>query len=202
LVADILGKPIKSLPERGRLKPLKELKLHVGGCAVNTGITLARLGVKTEVIGMVGEDSLGDFIIETLKGEGIETRNIKRTSCENTSITMVMISKDGERSFLHYIGANGELKVEDISLEAIKESKLTHIGGTFLMPKLDGEGTKRILRKAKKLGKTTSLDTAWDITERWLEVIDIGQEIQVLQASFAKGQVKDLLDESHELGVG
>lgn len=170
LVADIVGKPIDSLPEKGELELLNELQLHTGGCALNTGIALSKLGIKTEVIGMVGKDILGDFIINRLKAKGIGTVNIKRTS-KSTSVTMVMVSEAGERSFFHYIGANGELTTRDIDDKALKRADCIHIGGTFLMPKFDGADTRKVLKKAKELGKITSLDTAWNPTGRWLKAI-------------------------------
>ena len=172
LVADILGTPIVTLPEKGKLELLEDLQLHIGGCAANTGIALARLGIRTEGIGIVGDDSLGDFIVNTLKAEGVGVQNIKRSSEKSTSGTIVMVSEDGERSFFHHIGANGELRAEDVNPEAIEEARLVHIGGTFLLPRFDGEGTKKVLKRAKELGKLTSLDTAWDTTGRWLEVVE------------------------------
>lgn len=171
LVADIVGKAIDSLPEKGKLEFLSELQLHTGGCALNTGIAMSRLGIQTEVIGMVGKDILGDFIINRLKAEGIETANIKRNS-KSTSSTLVMVSEDGERSFLHHIGANGELTAKDINNEALKKADLIHIGGTLLMPKFDGADTGDILKKAKTVGAVTSLDTAWDPTGRSLKAIE------------------------------
>lgn len=170
LVADIVGKPIDSLPEKGKLEFLHELQLHTGGCAVNTGIALSRLGIKMEVIGMVGKDVLGDFIINWLKAEGIETTNITRSS-KSTSSTLVMVSQDGERSFFHHIGANSELIARNIDDKAIRRAGLIHIGGTFLMPKFDGADTRKVLKRAKELGKITSLDTAWDPTGRWLKTM-------------------------------
>lgn len=166
-----MGKPIDSLPEKGKLEFLNELQLHPGGCALNTGIVLSKLGIKTEVIGRVGNDILGDFIINRLKGEGVETANVKRSN-KSTSSTMVMVSEDGERSFSHYIGANGELTAGDIDDKALKGVDLIHIGGTFLLPTFDGTDTRKILEKAKGLGKITSLDTAWDPTGRWLKTIE------------------------------
>ena len=39
------------------------------------------------------------------------------------------------------------------------------------MPKFDGQPMANVLKKAKTLGITTSLDTAWDATGKWLENI-------------------------------
>ena len=44
LVADLLGRPINRLPERGKLVLIPQMELHVGGGANNTGVVLKKLG--------------------------------------------------------------------------------------------------------------------------------------------------------------
>ncbi|MCH7731697.1 MAG: ATP-binding cassette domain-containing protein [Candidatus Marinimicrobia bacterium] len=39
-------------------------------------------------------------------------------------------------------------------------------------PEIDGAYTRKVLKKAKELGRITSLDTAWDTTGRWLKTIE------------------------------
>jgi sugar/nucleoside kinase (ribokinase family) len=56
------------------------------------------------------------------------------------------------------LGANAALTIEDINFEAIKQADFLHFGGTYLMPKLDGEPTREVLRFAKEHGVTTTLD--------------------------------------------
>ena len=41
-VADLLGGPVRKLPERGRLELVDWMGLFTGGCAVNTATALAR----------------------------------------------------------------------------------------------------------------------------------------------------------------
>ena len=52
------------------------MELHSGGCAANTGIALARLGVDTSVVGKVGRDGFGDFLVEELARHGIDAAAI------------------------------------------------------------------------------------------------------------------------------
>src|SRR5689334_13412747 len=99
LVADLIGRPIDQLPPRGRLGLVDQMTLHIGGCASNTGIDLARLGVETAVLGKVGSDGLGDFVAHTLEAEGIDTRGLVRDRSVNTSATMVLVDAEGERTF-------------------------------------------------------------------------------------------------------
>ncbi|MHB0912416.1 MAG: carbohydrate kinase family protein [Armatimonadota bacterium] len=171
LVADLIGKPVDKFPERGQLTLVDQMELHLGGCAANTGVDLAKIGIETAIVGKVGADGLGDFVVRTLENEGISAGAVVRDASIGTSGTMVMVHGDGERSFIHYLGANAALTEEDIDFEMIRGSEILHVAGTFLMPGIDGEPTARVLAKAKEMGITTSLDTAWDSKGRWMELI-------------------------------
>lgn len=172
MVADIIAKPVVSLPPKGTLGTVDQIELHIGGCACNTGIGLAKLGVKTGVIGKVGKDGFGDFLISEMKKEGLDVRGVIQSSAASTSATVVIVDEKGERTFIHYYGADGKIKLEDINIGLIKNCQILHIAGTFLMPGFDGKPTANILKKAKEEGKITSLDTAYDAQGKWLSVIE------------------------------
>lgn len=171
-VADMLGKPIDHFPEKGKLVLFDELEIHTGGCANNTAIALAQLGVSVGAMGKIGNDRFGDLILHTLAENQVDTAGIQRDVNVNTSFTFVAIASDGERSFCHYIGANGELSEDDLNWDIIKTAKILHIAGALVMPRFDGQPMANVLQKAKTLGITTSLDTAWDATGKWLETLE------------------------------
>lgn len=170
LVADLIANTIKKIPERGKLELADNISLHTGGCATNTSIALSKLGYDPYLIGKVGADYLGDFIINNLEKYGIDTADISQES--HTSVTMVFVDKSGERSFIHSTGANSKLRNSDINWNKIKRYDIIHVAGTFLMPGFDGEETALFLKKAKSLGLITTLDTAWDSNDRWLELLE------------------------------
>ncbi|MCD6291409.1 MAG: sugar kinase [Anaerolineae bacterium] len=172
MIADVLARPVSRLPERGKLDLVDRMELHTGGCAVNTGIALTRLGIRTAVMGKVGEDGFGDYVINTLQRNGIDTSGVMRDHVANTSATMVMIGPDGERSFIHYLGANAELRQADVNMDIVKRGRILHIAGHNLMPKFDGADAAAVLQAARELSVQTSLDTAWDATGRWLRLIE------------------------------
>lgn len=171
LAADVVAKPVKNIPAKGKLELVERMELHLGGCAANTGVDLARLGIKTAIIGKVGRDGFGDFLTEKFRKEGLEVRGIKRDSQANTSVTMVMVDETGERTFLHYIGANASLREEEIDLDMFPGARILHLAGFYLMPGFDGEPASRILKKAREKGVITSLDTCWDSQGRWLSLL-------------------------------
>lgn len=172
LVADVVGKPIDSWPDRGKLMLVDRMELHTGGCAANTGIGLAKIGIDTAVIGKVGDDGFGDFMVQALGRNGIDCAGVARDTATATSATMVIVHGDGERSFIHYIGANATLTEADVDFNVIAKSKILHVAGTFLMPAFDGEPTARVLKKAKEMGKITSIDTCWDSRGNWMKLLE------------------------------
>lgn len=169
LVADVVGKPIDTLPERGRLSLVERMELHTGGNAANTGIGLAKLGVETAIVGKVGNDGFGDFIVNRFRQHGIDADGVARDATEATSATMVLVHGDGERSFIHYFGANATFALEDIEMARIRNSKIVHIAGALVMPTLDGEPTAQLLREAKSAGAITAYDTVWDARGHWMK---------------------------------
>lgn len=172
IVGDFLAKPVEKIPEKGKLTLINSTELHIGGCAANTGIDLKKLGCEVAIVGKVGNDNLGKFLINKLREEGIETDGIKITDKTNTSGTAVLVHSDGERSFLHSIGANAEFRIEDIDFDSLKNFHILHIAGSFVMPEFDGKPTEETLKKAKEMGLTTVLDTVWDAKGRWLSLIE------------------------------
>ncbi len=170
LVADVIANTIDKMPEKGKLELADNISLYTGGCATNTTIALSKLNYKPYVIGKVGNDFLGDFIIKNLQQYGVDSSGIERES--HTSATMVFVDKNGERSFIHSTGANGSIKNSDINWEHLAQYDIIHVAGTFLMPGFDGVETTKFLKKAKNMGLITTLDTAWDSNGRWLELLE------------------------------
>ena len=171
-VVDVIGRPIDRFPEKGSLVVFDELEMHSGGCANNTAIALAKLGIDVGAIGRIGTDKFGDFVLGTLDSNQVDTRGMVRDAKTNTSVTFVAVASDGERSFLHYMGSNGFFSVVDINMDLIRASKFLHVAGSFVMPKLDGEPTAHVLRQAKEAGVMTSLDTVWDTSGNWLKTLE------------------------------
>lgn len=171
MVADVVGRPLKAVPDLGSLVLVDEMSLHTGGCAVSSASALARLGLPVELIGKVGDDPFGDFLINELRQRGVGITGVKRDVNVGTSATMAMVAPEGERRFVHYIGANAALTFKDIDLEVIKQASILHIAGSLVMPGIDGEPTAEILRIAQEAGVVTFLDTVWDDTGRWNELL-------------------------------
>lgn len=157
-ILDVLGRPVTRIPPRQDVDLLEEIRLTVAGTAAGSSVDLAKLGASVQAIGAIGEDAAGNFIVDTMQRYGIDTSGLRRKQGVQTSATMLPIRPNGERPALHVLGANAELTLDDIDFDAIAAARHLHFGGTFLMPKLDGEPTARILAFAQERGIPVTLD--------------------------------------------
>lgn len=171
LVADIIVRPVDAWPERGRLALEESIVLRSGGLAHTTGVVLAKLGVEAAVVGRVGADLFGDFLVQVLADHRVRS-HVVRDPLAPTSTTVAAVSSSGERSFMHLIGANGALVAQDISDDQLAKTKIFHLGGCFVLPGLDGEPGAGLLRRARQGGCRTSMDLTWDPLGRWLSVLE------------------------------
>jgi len=168
IVADVIARPVDRLPEPGLLLSLEHLTLAPGGCACNTACVLTKLGVPTRLAGMVGNDPLSMAVLRELEDQGIGIEHIVRSSTETISSVIVCIASNGERSFLYKNGSNEVFDSRDVSDRAFDEVSHLHIGGAMKMHRMR---MAEVLRKAKMQGISTSLDTDWDPTGKWMALI-------------------------------
>jgi sugar/nucleoside kinase (ribokinase family) len=157
-ILDVLGRPVTRIPPRQDVDLIEEIRLTVAGTAAGTSVDLAKLGAEVLAMGAIGEDAAGNFIVDTMNRYGIDTRGLRRKPGVQTSATMLPIRPNGERPALHVLGANAALTEDDVDLEAIANARHLHFGGTYLMPKLDGAPTARILQFARARGVPVTLD--------------------------------------------
>ncbi|HPU96651.1 MAG TPA: carbohydrate kinase family protein, partial [Candidatus Hydrogenedentes bacterium] len=116
--------------------------------------------------------AFGNFLLDTMSRSGVDISGVKRTTACNSSATVVLISADGERTFLHHMGTNAETSEEDIDFQVVAQSRVLHWGGPAITPKLDGEPMGRVFRRARELGVITSMDTCYDGRGIWGPLIE------------------------------
>ena len=158
LVADHLCDPIDHLPAAGELVLSSRLPLATGGCAANVAVDLARLGVGVGVVGCVGRDAFGRFIIDELAVAGVGVDHIRQLDGVETSGTLILNVSGEDRRFVHCVGANARMQVADIPREQLRSAKVLYVGGYLLMPALEGEPLAALFREARSYGVKTVLD--------------------------------------------
>ena len=200
IVVDVVVRVVRSLPPRGKIKLVEKIQASLGGGAVNTGVSLAKLGVKTAIIGKIGNDEFGTLVLRKLEESGVDLRGIIKSSEIPTSATVSLVYEDGERGFFHFLGGNASLEESEVNLELYPEAKWLHISSFFLIPKLDGEPAANILKKGKQMKLFTSLDTTWDTKGRWISVLTPCLKfLDVLFLNFIEGKMLTGKDKTEEI---
>ena len=187
LVADVIAAPVDEVPH-GAVSLMDEVSLRGGGCALNTGTALVRFGLSVAVVGKVGTDAFGDFLLALLDERGLGSEGVVRDPAVPTSATVALVDSHGERSFLHLPGANGALVVDELAPDGVFAGRALHVAGALVMPSLDGAPTAALLAEARRRGVRTSLDTVYDATGRWERVEPCLPHLDLLTVSAAEAQ--------------
>jgi len=168
LVSDLFVPPLEGIPRPGQVASISAPLYQSGGCAANTGIDLADLGVSVRVGGRVGDDVLGQQVIEELASHGVDTSGISRSATSATSQTVVLCIPGDDRRFMHYVGANAEYTAAEVAAGA-EGADILVIGGFLLMPSLDPGELIPVLQSARSSGARILLDVVIPLGENGLD---------------------------------
>jgi len=154
IVADHVCTPIAHLPAPGELAMADRLLLTLGGCAANTAVDLAKMGVKAAVAGRVGGDLFGRIVGDMLREASVDTSGLRAVDGQDTSQTLIVNVAGQDRRYIHTFGANAGFRAADIA----PAGKILYVGGFFLMPALTGTDLARVFADARAKGIKTFLD--------------------------------------------
>jgi 2-dehydro-3-deoxygluconokinase len=73
-----------------------------GGDTLNTAVYLARLGVETDYITALGDDTLSDEMVAGWQAEGVGTTRVARLKGKLPGIYLIETDARGERKFFHW----------------------------------------------------------------------------------------------------
>ncbi len=163
--ADLILSGLSSLPAFGELKHAKDMKLTLGGSSAIFAHNIARLGAATGFAGKVGRDHIGDFLIDTLNGAGVDTSRVVRDSTRPTGICVSMTFPENY-AMVSYPGIRESFTLQEIDLDYVRQARHLHMSGFYLQPGLRA-GCLELFRSAKAAGLTTSLDPDHDPREEW-----------------------------------
>ena len=127
-----------------------------GGSAANTVFALARIGMKTALLGKLGNDRTAKIYEEKFREWGGDNSRFKRGTIANARC-LSLITPDSERTMRTHLGAAMTLTPEEISVDDFKNCRHAHIEGYLLFNRAL---LFKILDCAKVAGCTISLDLA------------------------------------------
>ena len=100
-------------PKPGETISGDDLHIIPGGKGANQAVAAARQGASVAMIGRVGKDSFGDFLLENLKADHIDISRIERDE-SSTGTAIIVVDENGQNSIVLSAGANGKVTSEDI----------------------------------------------------------------------------------------
>jgi len=167
IVYDTFVRPVED-PPWGTTTFVETIEYHPGGNGANTSLALAALGASVRLLGAVGDDDRGSFLIAALRESGVDTQFIATASAP-TATSVVIVNGAGDRKFLHHLGASSVAfdSPPEFAGDTVERMSHYHLASLFVLPKLRRHAPET-LQRARHAGLTTSLDTNWDAEGRWM----------------------------------
>lgn len=144
---------------------VREIRLAIGSSSVITACGAARLGLRVAMVGVVGDDQFGRFMLESMRDRGLDVTAV-RVAPDLPTGASVILSDGRDRAILTASGTIGAVTIDDVPISLIRQARHVHIGSWFLQDGLRPDALA-LLRTARDAGCTTSLDPNWDPAERW-----------------------------------
>jgi ribokinase len=110
-------------PQPGETISGEDLQIIPGGKGANQAVAAARQGVKTAMLGRVGSDSFGPFLVENLKANQVDTSHVIVDSSA-TGTAIIVVDSNGQNSIVLSPGANGNVSPADVNSTSFSNSKL------------------------------------------------------------------------------
>jgi ribokinase len=151
--------------------------LVLGGSASITAVGAARLGLRTGIVGAVGDDVFGRFMRQQLMLGGVHTGAVLTLDIP-TGIS-VALSRTDDRAVLTFRGAMTAFDPVAVSNDMLANTRHVHVASPFLQPRLR-DGLSALVARAHAVGASVSLDTGWDPDERWHSVSGAVQAVDIL----------------------
>lgn len=101
------------------------------GSAANTAAGLALLGSDAGFVGRVGDDALGAAFVADMKGLGVEVHPPSPSGVrgEPTGQCLVLVTPDGERTMVTYLGASTSLSSADLPVDLPDRARVLYLEG-------------------------------------------------------------------------
>lgn len=170
-------------------------KKAAGGAPANVAAGLARLGISSAFMGMVGEDEFGRFLAGELWKASVDVAPLRFTGKARTGLAFVSLQANGDRDFLFYRspGADMLMTPEDVDGGALRAAKAFHFGSISLASEPSRASTLHAAGLAREYGKLVTYDPNLRL-ELWPSADDAraGMRLGLAQAEVVKISEEEL----------
>ena len=132
-----------------------------GGSAANTLYALSQFGGNAYLACKVANDETGDFYIEALGHQSIETNTESQREDGTTGRCVVMISPDAERTMHTFLGVSETVSEHEIDFEAVRLSEYVYIEGYLVT----SPSAMAAVIELKEFAETNNIKTAMTFSD-------------------------------------
>ena len=160
MACDIPLYPVtKDLFDREQVR-IPDVKITTGGDALNVAATLGKLGIKAAVLGRVGADVHGRYIVDVARQNGIDVSGVVWDREHATNMSYHLIGPKGDRHVIACVPLFEVLDSTDVPDQAIQGSGIVYFGSALTFRKMDDHGTLDLFRRAHRFGAVTAMDAS------------------------------------------
>ncbi|MCA9838217.1 MAG: 5-dehydro-2-deoxygluconokinase [Trueperaceae bacterium] len=154
---------------------------YVGGSPTNIAVGTKRLGVNVALLTAVGQDKVGDFILNFLNKEGVETRYIPVKPGKRSSAVVLGIEPPDRFPLVYYRDncADFEITIDDVIATPVAKAKALEISGTGLAQEPSRSATFYAAEVARRAGKSVFLDLDFR-ADQWRDPRAFGVNVRAL----------------------
>ncbi|MGC9670696.1 carbohydrate kinase family protein [Planosporangium sp. 12N6] len=147
-----------------------DANLTVGSSGAIFACGAARLGLRTAMVGLVGDDPFGAFMVDQLRRRDVRTEGIVVSETVSTGLT-VILNRGADRAILTHLGAMGAMSADMVDRALLARARHVHVTSYFMQRALQ-PGLPGLLAEFRAAGGTVSVDTNYDPDERWGDGIE------------------------------
>ncbi len=100
-------------PQPGETISGDDLQIIPGGKGANQAVAAARQGASVAMLGRVGKDSFGSFLLDSLKSDSVDITNVLANDSA-TGTAIIVVDANGQNSIVLSTGANGKVSPADV----------------------------------------------------------------------------------------
>ncbi len=149
--------PVTQFPKPGEECLSEGLEIHCGGVAANAALSLARWGVRVRLLGRVGQDRFGEWVLDVLRREKIDTTWVQSSPRAMTGLFFSVVLPGGERTMFGSRGANAELTAPTDN-GYLERAQAAYLVGYSFLSSSAAETAEYLLGQIHRRGGWVSLD--------------------------------------------
>jgi 5-dehydro-2-deoxygluconokinase len=154
---------------------------YVGGCPTNISVGARRLGLRSALLTALGDDQVGDFVLNFLEREGVETRFIPRKPGHRTSAVIMSIQPPDRFPLTFYRDncADRELTIADVDHAPLTDAAILVASGTGLSHEPARGATMYAAARARAASTTVIVDIDYR-PDQWVDRKTFASALQSL----------------------